>query len=189
MKSLPSSFPILAEKHVAKDAFVEYWASKYPKPVNELKYQGNIGKPLTAKRVWALFEWKNNGSISKLKRDSIQRNYIDVEPEAPRAGDRNELVNFVGLKGGAIWRIFWLHCYDPVQYPIFDQHVYRAMHRLLHGKAAEIPATNCGKARAYADEYVSFFKAFDYPDGKLLDQALWSYGKYLKNSNAAQPLA
>jgi hypothetical protein len=59
------------------------------------------------------------------------------------------------------------------------------MLRLLDGKAAEPPATNRGKALAYADEFVSFFKACDYPSGKLLDQALWSYGKYLKNSNAA----
>ena len=185
MKSLPSSFPTLAEKHVAKDAFVEYWAFKYPKPVNESKYQDNIGKPLTAQRVLALFEWKNNGVISKLKRDSIQRNYIDDKPKAPRAGDRDELVSFFCQPGGANWRIFWLHCYDPHQYPIFDQHVYRAMRHLLDGKAAEPPATNRCKARAYADEYVSFFKAFDYPNGKLLDQALWSYGKYLKNPNAA----
>jgi hypothetical protein len=184
MKSLPSSFPILAVKHVAKDAFVEYWVSKYPL-VNEPLYKANIGKPLTAKRVWALFEWKNNGPISKRKRDSIQRNYIDDKPKAPRAGDRDGLVRFVCQPGGAIWRIFWLHCYDPLQYPIFDQHVYRAMLRLLDGKAAEPPATNRGKALAYADEFVSFFKACDYPSGKLHDQALWSYGKYLKNSNAA----
>ena len=46
MKSLPSSFPILAEKHVAKDAFVEYWASKYQTTFNESKYQDNIGTSL-----------------------------------------------------------------------------------------------------------------------------------------------
>jgi hypothetical protein len=59
------------------------------------------------------------------------------------------------------------------------------MRHLLDGKAAELPATNRGKALAYADEYVSFFEAVDYPNGKLLDQSLWSYGKFLKNSNAA----
>lgn len=183
MKPLPSKLPILVVKHVDRDAFVKYWASTYPL-VNEPTYQENIGKSLTAARIWALFEWKNNGPIAQHKRDSIQKNYIDAKPKAPRTGNRDDLVSFIRLPGGAIWRIFWLHCYDPIQYPIFDQHVYRAMRRLLHGKAEEPPATNRGKAIAYADEYMSFYKEFQYPNGKLLDQALWSYGKYLKGRNA-----
>jgi hypothetical protein len=184
MITLPSTFPILVVKQVGREAFVEYWSSQYPL-VNEPVYQANVGKPLTAERVWALFEWKNDGTIAKHKRESIQANYIDVKPTPPRAGDRDDLVKFVLMPGGVIWRIFWLHCHDPHQYPIFDQHVYRAMRQLLHGRAEEPPTTNRGKAIAYADEYMPFHKAFKHSNGKLLDQALWSYGKYLKGKNAA----
>jgi len=32
----------------------------------------------------------------------------------------------------AIWQIFLLHIIDPTNYPIFDQHVYRAHYYLEH---------------------------------------------------------
>jgi hypothetical protein len=163
MKTFPSTLPILVVKHVTSDEFVKFWASEYPLN-NELLYQENINNPLTPARVCALFEWKNNGPIAKLKRDSIQKNYIDVMPVVPSTGDRDNLIKFIREPGGPIWRSFWLHCHDPAQFPIFDQHVYRAMRRLLHGKAEEPPSTNLGKAIAYTDEYLPFYKGFKHLD-------------------------
>jgi hypothetical protein len=58
------------------------------------------------------------------------------------------------------------------------------MCRLKDGHAAEIPTTNVAKAKAYVDQYVPFHETFKYPDKKKIDEALWSYGKYLKGKSA-----
>ncbi len=183
MNSRNHIFPVLAVKNVAENDFVEFWSARYPTK-NEPAYQANIGKPLTKQRLLILFEWKNNGPIAKQKLASIHRNYIDTRPAPPTLGDLRAIETFITQPGGAIWRIFWLHCHAPSQYPIFDQHVYRAMCRLEVGRPEEIPTTNTAKAKAYVEQYLPFHAAFKYPNAKKIDEALWSYGKYLKEKNA-----
>lgn len=180
---MTTQFPILAIQFVDEQRFVEFWSARYP-TVNEPTYQSNIGKQLTENRLLDLFKWKNNGPIAKHKLDSIRRNYIENKPIPPTIGDRNSLLAFIQKPGGAIWRIFWLHCHDHSRYPIFDQHVYRAMCRMTVGHASEIPTTNAAKAKAYVDLYLPFLATFNYSDAKKIDEALWSYGKYLKGTNA-----
>ena len=179
MNSISHIFPVLTVKNVGERDFVEFWSALYPTK-NEPIYQANIGKPHTDQRLLALFEWKNNGPIAKQKLASIRRNYIDSMPTPPTPGDSRSLEAFITQPGGAIWRIFWLHCHAPSQYPIFDQHVYRAMRRLLVGHPEEIPRTNAEKAKAYVEQYIPFHSTFKFPNAKKIDEALWSYGKYLK---------
>jgi hypothetical protein len=173
-------FPILEIKQVDERAFVEFWAARYPTAYEPI-YQAHIGKPLTKKRLLELFRWKNNGPIAKHKFKSILRNYIESKPTPPLPGDQGALRSFISQPGGTIWRIFWLHCYEPSRYPIFDQHVYRAMRCLTGGRVEEIPRANLAKASAYVDQYLPFHSRFTYKNRKRVDQALWSYGKYLKS--------
>ena len=131
------------------------------------------------------FEWKNNGTISKKKLASVYNNYIANQPEPPEIGNRKAELAFLLLPGGVIWRIFWLHCHAPDKYPIFDQHVYRAMQYILHGEFIEdSPKKDGDKAATYIEAYLPFHAAFKYPNEKLLDQALWSFGKHIKGRNA-----
>lgn len=58
------------------------------------------------------------------------------------------------------------------------------MRKILTGETQEIPATNPEKAIVYIDEYLPFYKRFNHKDKKQLDEALWSYGKYLKGRYA-----
>ena len=183
MNTQLTTFPILKIQWVDEKRFVEFWAARYP-TMNDSAYLSNIGRPLTSERLLALFEWKNNGPIARQKLSSIHRNYIKNPPDPPSPGDRNGLLAFIQQPGGVIWRIFWLHCHDHLTYPIFDQHVYRSMRRLQNGCAAEIPIKNVEKAKAYVDEYLPFHATLKYPDKKRIDEALWSYGKYLKEQNA-----
>ena len=175
--------PILIEKVVTEAKFVAFWSERYLAKRDHL-YSPNVGKPLTEKRVLELFLWKNGGPIAKHKLKSIRSNYIDQVPKLPATNDRERLIEFIRLPGGAIWRIFWLHCKRPEQFPIFDQHVYRAMCHLRTGICAEIPGTNLAKAKAYVDEYLPFYAAFGHKDKTRLDRALWAYGKHLKGKNA-----
>lgn len=175
-------FQILAPVEVSQREFVEYWADRYEDKRPHL-YVPHIGKPLNAARTWDLFEWKNGGPIAEKKRASIQRNYIDAKPVPPRPGNDTDLIKFIRQPGGAIWRIFWLHCHDHARYPIFDQHVYRAM-KVILGGPAEIPERNPAKAEAYVREYLPFHASFRTKDKRKLDKALWSFGKHMKGRHA-----
>jgi hypothetical protein len=58
------------------------------------------------------------------------------------------------------------------------------MCRLTIGYPKEIPSSNAAKAKAYVEQYLPFHRSFTYPSAKRIDEALWSYGKYLKQPNA-----
>ncbi len=180
---LPQLFPIFEIKRVDKDEFVKFWSNQYFDKKEHL-YKPNIGKSLTPDRLLKLFEWKNGSKIANHKLTSIFRNYIDASPTPPALDDTEALIRFASSEGGAIWRIFWLHCHSPETYPIFDQHVFRAMAKLLRGNLEEIPENNKTKAVIYAKEYLSFHQSFKHDNSKQLDEALWAYGKYLKAKNA-----
>ncbi len=172
-------WPILKIKTTSRDEFIEFWSNQYQYP-NEDSYNSTIGKPLTAARIWQLFEWKNGGPIAAGKKKSIQKNYIEANEKAPLKGTPATLETYLNKSGGAIWRIFWLHCQGPKQFPIYDQHVHRAMAKLKGWETQEIPAKNSLKVKMYLDEYLPFWKEFKNQNPRKVDQALWSFGKYIK---------
>lgn len=173
----------LSRKISPEADFVKFWAGYYL-PKKEHLYLKNVGKPLTGKRVMDLFIWKNGGPIAAQKLRSIKDNYLAKKPMPPTRGDKAQINDFICQSGGAIWRIFWLHCHDPVEYPIFDQHVFRAMKHIQTGKILEIGKTNKVKANQYVNEYLPFHRSFTCHDKKKLDEALWAYGKHLKSRYA-----
>ena len=127
------------------EAFLEFWAQRYSDPQEEI-YKKNIGEKKTQKVIDELFLWKNGGKLAKKKRESVRRNYGPFDGVKK---SKKELLADPDLKpnmskDSAIWRIFWLHCQNPVEFPIYDQHVHRAM-MYIHGyreKDAEIPDSN-----------------------------------------------
>ncbi|MFD2212319.1 hypothetical protein [Metabacillus endolithicus] len=82
---------------------------------------------------------------------------------------------------------FVLHTLSPKIYPLYDQHVERAMRTLLAQELNEKP--NSLTLETYI-QYKQFFESFlqtIYPDHqpnleeiKAVDDALWSFGKWLK---------
>ena len=108
--------------------FVQYWSAEYDYATDSDLYTPHIGKQLTPETVRELFLWKNGSKLSVAKQQSVEQNYVgrlqelfDLSMDTPPA----EFLKTFG--GGAIWRIFWLHCWQPSRYPIYDQHVHRAM--------------------------------------------------------------
>lgn len=162
--------------------FVAFWEQIYRYP-DEASYTENIGHPLTAKRVRQLYKWKNGTKLSELKAASVDQNFvarIDELGSLPIETPPEEFLNrFSG--GGAIWRIYWLHLWQPRKYPIYDQHVHRAMTLIEDGQASEIPAYDPGKIRTYLERFVPFFHdRFRDLDQRRVDRALWACGKYMK---------
>lgn len=165
------SFEIIIDD---KPSFLAHWAERYDYP-SDVKYTQNIGKPLTNISRHELFEWKNGTAISKAKKNSIIENY-------PLTFDGDRRARYLNHRapGGAIWNIFYLHCLDPRQWPIFDQHTFRAMRYLQAGRISEIGTTNKQKYKAYEDEYIPFLNTFDGECSRKIDKALFAFGQFLK---------
>lgn len=171
--------PVFKEELVTKSDFVTFWSGQYSYK-NEHLYDDNIGKELTEDRIWALFMWKNGGPLSAKKSTSVKSNFIKDETRIPAKRDEMFLGTYLDKPGGAIWRIFWLHCNYPNTYPIYDQHVHRAMANIMEWKEIEIPSYNKEKVKMYIEQYLPFWDEFSEFPAKRVDEALWAYGKFLK---------
>jgi hypothetical protein len=103
------------------------------------------------------------------------------------ASFREALTTFLNRPGGAIWRIFWLHLQHPKRFPIYDQHVHRAMAYMLDrpNEQREIPARHKAKVDFYLREYCPFFASFDGCEKRQVDRALWTFGRFLKTYRKA----
>jgi hypothetical protein len=167
--------------------FVKKWKKFYRYPRENL-YKNNIQKSkFDEGDLINLYIWKNGGNLSELKRTSLTENIIrklDVINELKSDFDIDKFESeFKDVS--AIWKIYLLHLIAPGDYPIFDQHVCRAYYYIEKKKIEEIPQNNRNKEEIYFHEYLHFFNrlAAEGIDRKELDEALWAFGKYLKDKN------
>lgn len=164
-------------------AFIEFWSARYTGYDDDF-YHANAGQELTESRILDLFEWKNGTPLSELKKKSVQRNFV------ARRGELASLHNHTPTQllehfsdGGVIWRIFWLHCWQPKRFPIYDQHVHRAMRFIETGVREEIPKKDPDKIHAYIEQYMPFHARFDGLPQRSVDKALWAFGKFIGENN------
>ena len=68
----------------------------------------------------------------------------------------------------------------PKKFPIYDQHVHRAMASLKGWKDIEIPSYNKKKIESYLINFLPFWGLFSDFKSKKVDKALWAYGRFLK---------
>ena len=169
--------------------FVDFWSQRYEYAHEDL-YDNNIGQELTEQRIVELFVWKNGTPLSERKRNSVSQNFVARRHELGQFQDNFNARDFFNHfeNGGAIWRIFWLHCYRPEEFPIYDQHVHRAMAYIEAGEIEEIPNYDPRKIDAYIDRYLPFHQQFAAIDGRAVDKALWAFGKFI-NENSFPALA
>lgn len=182
-------FPICSSENVSPQKFVGHWSNQWTdkdREADEKYYNPYIGKPLNEEGLKALFRWKNQMTLSTVKLKTVD-DYID------RIGDLRNLPadttpsSFLNNfnKGGAIWRIFLLHCWSfwrGPKYPIYDQHVHRAMTFICDEIKEEIGGWNDqGKIDAYVKRYVPFFQTFSQCDPQNVDRALMRFGQFIKN--------
>lgn len=165
------------------ETFVAFWSAQYQDPRERL-YARNIGGPLTAQGILELFTWKNGGELAEHKRQSIEQNYIGrlhvLERLEPSASAEQFLERFPG--GGAIWRIFWLHCWKPARFPLYDHHIHRAMTFIEDGRAEELAEVDDGpKVRLYLERYLPFYaRSFEGLDPRQADRAMLTFGRFMR---------
>jgi hypothetical protein len=160
--------------------FVEFWSLRYPDKHEHL-YLSNVGKELTEQRILNLYQWKNGTPLSAGKLTSVQDNFVKRSVELAQLPTDINANDFLAhfKSGGAIWRIFWLHCWQPNRFPIYDQHVHRAMTFISNGVSEEIPPYDPRKIEAYVDVYLPFHAQFFGIDERAVDKALWAFGKFI----------
>ena len=173
-----TDWPIFGVHHVALREFVRFWAPLYS-GYDEHFYHDNIGQPLTEERIARWFDWKNSTRLSAKKTKAIRR-YLSPEEHIDHTASPQALEEFLNRPGGAIWRIFWLHLQHHEHFPIYDQHVHRAMAFLLNWPKQEISDSNPVKVRTYLEHYRTFFTRFDACNPRQVDRALWSFGRFLR---------
>lgn len=96
-------------------------------------------------------------------------------------------------KNSLVIPAFVLHILAPNVYPLYDQHVERAK-RYLEANTKDIYLDKKPDLKSYVSYQAYFFKtlfsylngsnSFDLKDVKLVDGALWSYGKFLKRASS-----
>lgn len=167
--------------------FVDHWSSQYNYSGDKL-YNQNIEKPLSADKIKNLFVWKNGSKLSRLKNESIENNFISKLSVLSKLPMDTSAQDFLTTfpNGGAIWRIFWLHCWQPDHFPIYDMHVHRAMEFIEKQDIIEIPTNDNAKIDSYLNRYLPFYAKFS-GDNRAIDRALWAYGKFLKSYRFPYP--
>ena len=173
--------------------FVDYWKEKY-RYGNETVYKCHIDKDLTKENenesLKKLFVWKNgHKKLSESQLININEKIEWLNSDCVRNCEKEQIIEKAEKKylnrkeGGAIWNIFFLHCLYPEEWPIYDQHTYRAMMYMYieTGKIPEDEKNNRKKYENYIDNYKPFFKDnFKESKPRDVDKALFAFGKFLK---------
>jgi hypothetical protein len=174
---------IYERRHASPAAFTAFWSKFYSDAkYSDAIYTEAIKRPLSPDHIRLLFEWKNGGKLSRLKENSVDQNYIRRLPLLDTLTPDFAPDTFLALfpAGGAIWRIFWLHCCRPDRFPIYDQHVHRAM-TFIEGSSEELDdKADPEKIRLYLERYLPFQGQFAGLNQRDVDRALWAFGKFLK---------
>ena len=188
-------------KKVTAGEFVEFWKQGYatdPDKDDQL-YSANIERfapvaleknyPEAKRLLDILFHWKNGGkNLSGSKKSNVGKNWqLILDGRLPEIVENPSHALQHVLTGGAVYRIFFLHCCLPHDYPIYDRHVHRAMAYIENWESdLKLPPLSDEKAvTIYLERYCGFWKDFIGKASVNLrdaDRALWTYGKLLSES-------
>lgn len=190
--------------------FVRFWEKRYFEGsdrvyTTEKLYTTNINRPHhSVETLTELFKWKFGVFFFALKiRTALEHNFLsntDKARELPPDVSAEDFLQKRFPNGGAISRIFWLHCWHPNDFPIYDQHVHRAMVFIRDGRVDELNNyTDDEKIKRYLQCYVPFFKQFavglpfdpelDGVPGRKADRALVTFGSRLKSKTFREMIA
>ncbi len=172
-------------KGSSSKSFIKFWSSFIILGTKDHYYSDRINKKhFNRNDIERFYEWKNGMQTN----NHFQKN-ISVQKIKSRLSVINQLKADFSLVEfnssfkdiSPIWQIFLLHLIRPTEYPIFDQHVFRAHYFLNHQVIREISKNRKEIIDYYHHEYVPFFfkvsKGIDEP--RNVDQALVALGQFL----------
>jgi len=181
MKELP-----ILEKKNAKDLnqFIEYWSKLYSYPLEKLYNERIWKKQFDIADIQSLFVWKNGMNLSELKQKSlnekIKPNLKLINRWKLDSFDLNSFEeSFSNLS--AVWKIFLLHIIKPNMYPIYDQNIHRAFNYIHNLEYSNISSSLKKKEKEdfYFNKYLCFIDSIENINLKKLDEAFFSFGKFI----------
>jgi hypothetical protein len=182
------AFFVFAPAAANAQQFVQYWAQFYDYEDAGL-YSPNIGQPPTPERLKALFRWKMGARFFDTQWPGIEKHFIARLDEALAFPSDISHEMALGLfpNGGPVYRIFWMHCLQPNRFPIYDQHVHRAMNKLQGVDHRElITHTARAQIKQYTKRYLPFWEThFTGLDLRKVDKALWAFGRFINQKRNA----
>jgi hypothetical protein len=174
-------YPILRSHKVSQAEFLRFWSREYDFADEEV-YDAYIGKRLTEQRVLELFRWKHGRKLPQEQQASIRRHFINRLKDLRQFSGHLEPTTFFHhfSRGGPIRRIFFLHICRPNEFPMFDQHVFRAMRSLQSRAPTKLPRNEERVIQMYNQDYRRFHGSFS-STPRTVDKALWAFGRFLKS--------
>lgn len=172
--------------------FLEFWSKFYIDAKAENFYTDTIDNPqFSDEDIRSLFEWKNGMKFNEhVQKEASLKNVIsklDVVNQLKLNFDMN-VFNSNFSEMSPIWKVFLLHVIQPSRYPIFDQHVYRAHVFITNREIKEIRESRTFKEDYYFNIYLPYYNTLipHASDSRMIDKALWSFGKFLKTLYASK---
>jgi hypothetical protein len=156
-------------------------------------YAESICGPHTEETFRQLWLWKvgREGMFKYKWETSLFTNFVSrLALAASLPADPNVFLTTFP-NGGRIYRIFWMHCWHPDCFPIYDMHVHRAMSYIQDGTLDKLAEHKDREViDLYLTRYMPFFEGFaaiDLPfdprvDGirsRKADRALSTFGQYV----------
>jgi hypothetical protein len=175
-----------APNPVSKSEFIRFWARAWAKMNSrdsDKQYDLHIRTPENPESLCELFRWKGGERFRIRDCERVERVFVPLIEKARHLKTRQASAADWAEEfptGGAILRIFWMHCWEPDRFPIFDQHVYRAMTFIEDGKCLEPPSGDRAKMEIYLGRYIPFYAGLQGDTSRQVDHALWSFGKFIK---------
>jgi len=190
------SFLIPEFKQVPIEKFVEFWKphyrqTKYP----ESQYRENAEVDyLEEENLKKLFEWKLGREIGKTA-EKFRRAIYRASPEISSLNDfkhrrleEQEFLKFLSSKKiteGRIYQPFFFHICRPLEFALYDQHVYRSWQFLVHSEIKEVP-NDFEEYKRYneffSEQARKIHAADQWEARRRLDKALLTFGKFLKQN-------
>jgi len=171
--------------------FVSNWSKFYNEgKYSDKEYEKSLNRNglLRPQDIQFLLEWKNGKPLSKPKQaiaDNVKRQISKMNEfrRLPKVTNRDfeELWSFVSsiINYGIVWKAFLVHISRPDDYPIVDQHVFRAWKFLTENRIIE-PDQTLENYNEYKDFF--FCLARQSKEGlRSVDQALMTFGQFLNS--------
>lgn len=174
------------------EQFIDHWSNIYESNLDS-SYWEHIKLTNYEEDINALFEWKNGMVLSERKKNTLQKKVLSKLDfiKALKKSDSIQLEDFLNeFKNlSAVWKIFLLHIIKPELYPIYDQHIHRAynfIHGLEYNNISASSFKDKDKLDFYFTSYLKFIEKNRKVNLKRLDEALYTFGKFLRTSNYSE---
>jgi hypothetical protein len=186
--------------------FVEFWRQFYkydikiPETTVSIDYASelNMGADLTEQNLVRLLRWKDPRLLTEKIFSGPNQGATNVRVDKVKAelGSINDfrngkltyenfqkIVSNLFPEGDKIWPIFLVHIARPLEYPIADQHVYRAFRKHMNVQLSD-PWVFYEEYRKYFENLFAEYSRTAPKQSELLlrknlDDALFAFGKFL----------